>query len=76
MMKNADIDEPTSLVDHVYLGCTERECKPNETIIEQYEKLFGSRIPDGATKKYLWEKTSRANRGMVLRHGRTCSKNR
>ena len=34
LMKNVDIDEPTSFLDHVYLGCTPRECKPNETIIE------------------------------------------
>ena len=29
------LGEPTSFVDHVYLGCTERECKPNENIIEE-----------------------------------------
>ena len=22
-------DEPTSFLDHVYLGCTQRECKPS-----------------------------------------------
>ena len=44
LMKNAGIDEPTSFLDHVYLGCTQRECKPNETIIEQYENMFESRI--------------------------------
>ena len=36
LMKNVDLDEPTSLLDHVYLGCTQRECKPNETIVEEY----------------------------------------
>ena len=30
LMKNVDLDEPTSLLDHVNLGCTQRECKPNE----------------------------------------------
>ena len=34
-MKNVDLDELTSCLDHVYLGCTQRECKPNESIIEQ-----------------------------------------
>ena len=38
MMINVDMDEPTSFLDHMYLGCTQRECKPNETIIEQYKK--------------------------------------
>ena len=35
LMKKVELDEPTSFLDHVYLGCTQRECKPNETIIEQ-----------------------------------------
>ena len=52
LMQNVDIDEPTSLLDHVYLGCTERECKPNETIVEWYTKMLESRILAGATEKY------------------------
>ena len=35
LMKNVDIEEPTSFLDHVYLGCTQRECKPIDTIGEQ-----------------------------------------
>ena len=27
LMKNVDLDEPPSFLDHVYLGCTQRECK-------------------------------------------------
>ena len=50
-MKNVDIDEPTSFLDHVYLGCTQREFKPNDQIIGQYKKLFESRISAGATEK-------------------------
>ena len=46
-MKNVDIEEPTSFLDHVYLGCTQRERKPNEAIIEQYTKMFESRISAG-----------------------------
>ena len=30
LMKRADLDEPTSFLDHVFLGCTQRDCKPNE----------------------------------------------
>ena len=33
LMKDVDIEEPTSFLDHVYLGCTRRECKTNEKII-------------------------------------------
>ena len=28
----------TSFLDHVYVGCTQRECKPNEAVVEQYTK--------------------------------------
>ena len=56
-MKNVDHDELTSFLDHVYLGCTQRECKPNETIMEQYKKMFESRISAWATEKIPgWEK--------------------
>ena len=51
--KNVDIDDSTSFLDHVYLGCTQRECTPNETIIEQIEKMFESRISAGATEELL-----------------------
>ena len=51
LMKDVDIEEPTSFLDHIYLGCTQRECKPNEKIIEQYNKMFESRISAGATEK-------------------------
>ena len=51
IFQNVDIDETTSFLDLVYLGCTQRECKTNETIVEQYTKMFESRISAGATEK-------------------------
>ena len=57
LMKNVDLGDATSFLDHVYLGCTQRECKPNENIIEEYTKMFESHISAGATEKWLgWEK--------------------
>ena len=50
-MKNVHIDEPTSFLDHVYLGCTQRKCKPNETIMERYTKMLKSRISAEATER-------------------------
>ena len=35
LMRNDDLEEPTSFLDHVYLGCTQGECKPTETVREQ-----------------------------------------
>ena len=50
-MNLVDLDEPTSFLDHAYLGCTPRECKPNEIIIEQHKEMFESCISAGATEK-------------------------
>ena len=33
LLKKVQNDEPTSFLDHVCLGCTQRECKPNEIIL-------------------------------------------
>ena len=30
--------EPTSCLYHVYLGCTQRKCKSNETLLDEYRK--------------------------------------
>ena len=27
LLKDVDLEEPTSFLDHVYLGCTQRECQ-------------------------------------------------
>ena len=51
LMKNVDLEEPTSFHDHVYSGCIQRECKPNEKIIGQNYKMFESRISAVATDK-------------------------
>ena len=47
MMKIVGFDDSTSFIDHVYWGSTESDCKSNETPIEQYKKMFESRISDG-----------------------------
>ena len=73
LTKNVDIEEPTSSFDHVYLGCTQRESKQNEKIIEHYNKMFDSRISAGETSTITrMGQTSRKNFSVVLRHGRTC----
>ena len=76
LMNNVDLDEPTSFLFHENLGCTQRECKPNEKIIGQYNKMFESRISAGATENYQdgTNHAQKLQRGP--RHGRTCSKMR
>ena len=53
LMKLVDLGEPTSFLDHVYLGWTQRECKTNESIVEECKNMFESRISAGATGKLL-----------------------
>ena len=33
LMELVNLDEPTSFLDHAYLGCTQRESKPNDDIV-------------------------------------------
>ena len=42
--KEVDLGEPTSFLDHVYLGCTQRQCEINKDIVDNYRAMFESRI--------------------------------
>ena len=42
--KEVDLGEPTSFVDHVYLGCTQRQCETSKDIVDNYRAMFESRI--------------------------------
>ena len=42
--KEVDLGEPTSFVDHVYLGCTQRQCEISKDIVDNYRTMFESRI--------------------------------
>ena len=39
LMKRVDLGEPTSFLDHVYLRCTQRECKTSEDIVENFSEF-------------------------------------
>ena len=53
-LKQVDLGEPTSLLDHVHLGCTQREWKSNKSMVDEYRKMFESRSTSaGATEKLL-----------------------
>ena len=42
--KEVDLGEPTSFFDHVYLGCTQRQCEMSKDIVDNYRTMFESRI--------------------------------
>ena len=45
--KYVDLGEPTSFVDHVCLGCTQRQCEISKDIVDNYRAMFESRISAG-----------------------------
>ena len=49
LMKDLDLGEPKSFLDHVCLGCTEK--KISKDIVDEYRSMFESRISAGATEK-------------------------
>ena len=49
--KEVNLGEPTSFLDHVYLGCTQRQCEISKDIVDSYSTMFESRISAGATEK-------------------------
>ena len=53
LMKDVDLGEPTSLLDQLYLGCTQREFKISNEIVANYRDIFESRISAGAKEKLL-----------------------
>ena len=42
--KKIDSGEPTSFLDHVSLGCTQRQCEISKDIVDNYRAMFESRI--------------------------------
>ena len=68
LMNNCDLDGPPSFLDHENLGCTQRECKLNENIVEEYNKVFESRISAKATEKLFDGRnlTQKRSRGRMI----------
>ena len=57
--------EPTSFLDHVYLGCTQRQCEVSQNIVDNYRTMFESRISAGGLENY------HTLRFFVIPHGLT-----
>ena len=49
--KEVDLGGPTSFLDHVYLGCAQRQCGISKDIVDNNRTMFESRISAGATEK-------------------------
>ena len=49
--KEVDLGEPTSFLDHVYLGCTQRQSEISKDIVDNKRTMFESRISAEGTEK-------------------------
>ena len=52
--KEVDLGEPTSFLNHVYLGCTQRQCEISKDVVDNYRTMFESIISAAATEKFPW----------------------
>ena len=57
--KEIDLGEPTSFLDHVYLGCTQRQCQISKDVVDNYRAMFESRISAGGTEKLPYSENFR-----------------
>ena len=49
--KRVDVVEPTSFLDHVHLGCTQRQCEISKDIVDKHRAMSDSRISAGGKEK-------------------------
>ena len=70
--KEVDLGEPTSFLDHVYLGCTQRQCEISKDIVDNYRTMFESRISAGATEKLPFSENLCISSWSYEMEGRSC----
>ena len=51
LYKEIELGEPTSFLDHVYLGCTQRQSEISKDIVDNNRTMFESRISAGGAEK-------------------------
>ena len=49
--KEVDLGALTSFLDHVFLGCAQRQCEMSKDVVDNYRTMFESRISAEATEK-------------------------
>ena len=70
--KEVDLGEPTSLLDHVYLGCTQRKFEISKEKLDNYRTKFESRISACGSEKLPFFQNLRIS---SLSYGWSCEKN-
>ena len=66
-----DLGEPRSFFDHVYLGCTQRQCEISKDIVDNYRAMFELRISAGGTEKLQFPQNLRISSRSYVMEGHT-----
>ena len=75
LMKHVDPGEPMSFLDHVYLECTQRECRPTKITLRNTERCSNHEFLREQLRNYLrGRETSRKNSRLAIRYGRSRDK--
>ena len=61
LVKEVDLGEPTSFLDHVYLACIQRECQTSKDIVDNERNMFESKIFARAEEKLPFSEKRSAN---------------
>ena len=69
LMKDVHLGEPASFLDHVSLGCTQRECQISKDIVDNFRSMFESRISAGAVENYQKQEPHRNLTPKLSIHG-------
>ena len=76
LMEDVDLSEPTSSLDHVYLGCAQRKCQTSKDIVDNCRNMFEFQISAGATEKLPHSEKLGANISSwsydIEGHGKKC----
>ena len=64
--KEGDLGEPTSFLDHVYLGCTQQQCEISKDTVDNYRTMFESRISAGGVEKLPFPQNLRISSWLVM----------
>ena len=59
LIREVDLGEPTSFLDHAYLGCNQRQCEISKDIVDNYRTMFESRISAEGLEKLPFSQNTR-----------------
>ena len=72
LMKDVELGEPTSFLDKVYLGCTQREGEISKESVDYYRSMMESGISVGDTEKLPTRASGKTDAETISLHAKKC----